>query len=367
MLEKHIDQKNKFYELFDSDTGLYVRSGVINSGIDTGVDPFMRSFPGLIDIGVMGQCNHGMSGNCHMAGIECYQNGLSVVKENMSFSNFRKIVDQCKGKVFQFALGGRGDLDQHDSCEDILFYCRDNGIVPNFTTSGFALSQYVTNMLKDYVGAVAVSWYRAEYTHRAIAMLIKAGIKTNIHYILGKHSIEEAIFRLEKNLFPEGINAIIFLLHKPVGMGSSDNILTCVNSYTKQFFELIDKKRFTYKIGFDSCSCAGIINYTDNISFNSIDYCEGGRFSCYIDAQMNMMPCSFATDDRRWQVCLNHNSIEEAWNSKFFNDFRSYFTKSCSSCSQRHYCGGGCPLYPEITLCLKEERLQYTIGERIAS
>ena len=366
MLSRSIDQNNKFYELFDSETGLYVRSGVINNGKDTGVNPFMRNFPGLIDVGVMGHCIHGMSGYCYASGTECYQNGLSVVKENMSFSNFCKIVDQCKGKVFQFALGGRGDVDQHENCEEILAYSRNNGVVPNFTTSGYKLTHRIIDMLKHYVGAVAVSWYRAEYTTNAINNLINAGVKTNIHYILGNNTIEEAIDRLNNNSYPEGINAVIFLLHKPVGMGLSDNVITSLNPYIQQFFEIIDKKLFPFKIGFDSCSCAGILNFTKNIDFNSIDYCEGGRFSCYIDAQMNMMPCSFAIN-KVWQISLKHYSIEEAWNSSIFNIFRHFFAKSCNFCNYKQYCGGGCPLYPEITLCSEEDRSQYIFKERIIS
>ena len=41
----YIDEKNSFVETFNPKTGFYVRSGVINNGTDTGVDPFMRDFP----------------------------------------------------------------------------------------------------------------------------------------------------------------------------------------------------------------------------------------------------------------------------------------------------------------------------------
>jgi len=206
MLKKYTDKENNFYEVFDSDTGLYVRTGELDDGRDTGVDPFKRDFPSLIDVGVMGHCAHGMSGYCKKSGTQCYQNGSSVTRENMSLENFCKIVDQCKGKVFQFALGGRGDVDQHENCEDLLAYSRKNEIVPNFTTSGYGLNHRIVDMLKEYVGAVAVSWYRSEYTQRAINMMISAGLKTNVHYILGKNSIEEAISRLVDDTFPEGIN-----------------------------------------------------------------------------------------------------------------------------------------------------------------
>jgi len=356
MLKKYIDKDNKFYELFDYNTGFYVRSGMLEDGKDTGVDPFMRNFPGLIDVGIMGHCTHGLSGFCRETGMQCYQSGLSENRENMSLENFKNIVDQCKGKVFQFALGGRGDVDQHEKCENILAYCKENEIVPNFTTSGYGLTHRVANMLDKYVGAVAVSWYRTEYTNRAIEMLINAGIKTNIHYVLGNNTIEEAINKLNDDSFPEGINAVIFLLHKPKGLGTVENTLKSTSTHVQRFFELVDRKRFKFKIGFDSCSCAGIINFTSNINFDSVDYCEGARFSCYIDALMNMMPCSFALGDKKWQVSLNHFSIKEAWNSNVFTGFRNLLANACSKCNCRQYCGGGCPLYPEVTLCIRTER-----------
>ena len=72
--------------------------------------------------------------------------------------------------------------NQHKNCEEILSYSRNNGIVPNFTTSGYMLTPRIVDMLKHYVGAVAVSWYRAEYTANAITKLINASIKN-------KHSL----------------------------------------------------------------------------------------------------------------------------------------------------------------------------------
>lgn len=59
---KKIDRKNRFVSMFDPKTGFYARSGVIDeNGKDTGVDPFMTSYPELIDVGVMGHCVHGAS------------------------------------------------------------------------------------------------------------------------------------------------------------------------------------------------------------------------------------------------------------------------------------------------------------------
>ena len=70
------DRRYRFRSAFDMETGAYVRTGILDDeGRDTGVDPFMASFPHLIDVGVMGSCIHGKTGLCVKAGIGCYQSG----------------------------------------------------------------------------------------------------------------------------------------------------------------------------------------------------------------------------------------------------------------------------------------------------
>ena len=142
------DKKYNFKYMFDTETGAYLRTGILDEhGKDTGVDPFMGSFPHLIDVGIMGHCIHGKTGLCVKAGIGCYQSGLLIEKPNMRYEDFESIVEQCRGKVNQFALGGRGDPDQHEDFEKILKLCRENNIVPNFTTSGYGMTPEIA---QDY-------------------------------------------------------------------------------------------------------------------------------------------------------------------------------------------------------------------------
>ena len=76
MRYKIIDKQYRFLSVFDSETGAYVRTGILDEhGRDTGIDPFMASFPHLIDVGVMGHCIHGKTGLCAKAGVGCYQSG----------------------------------------------------------------------------------------------------------------------------------------------------------------------------------------------------------------------------------------------------------------------------------------------------
>lgn len=332
-----IKKDKNFISCFNQETGFYFRTGILEDGKDTGVDPFMASFPELLDVGIMGHCIHGKIGLCQKAGIGCYQDGLHSNNPNMSLEDFKKIAEQCKGKTFQFALGGCGDPDQHEHFEEILKVCKENGIVPNFTTSGFSMTKALAKLCKQYCGAVAVSWYRSPYTLKAINLLLAEGVKTNIHYVLSKSTLTEALQHLRRDelnnsidrnkfnsqgdlaqsyshntlQFPKGINAVIFLLHKPVGLGTKEDMITKDNKDFLNFLDLVNEREFPYKIGFDSCTVPALINL-DKVDPNCLDTCEGGRWSAYITPDMKLLPCSFDNQEQKWAVDLAQYSIAEA-------------------------------------------------------
>lgn len=349
------DTKYRFKSAFNMKSGAYVRTGILDeTGKDTGVDPFMASYPHLIDVGIMGHCTHGKTGLCVKAGIECYQSGLFVENANMSVDDFRRIAKESRGRCNQLALGGRGDPDQHESFEEILKISVENQLVPNYTTSGYGMNERLAQLSKKYCGAVAVSWYRSSYTLKAIDTLIAAGVKTNIHYVLGNHTIDEAIARLKNRDFPKGINAIIFLLHKPAGQGTADKVLDIKDPRLHEFFRLIEHPHL-FKVGMDSCTVPGAVQRCKRIVHESLDTCEGGRFSCYISADMKMVPCSFDVKSG-YTVNLRNVTIEEAWNSSAFEKFRRILKSSCPDCAKKSLCLGGCPLMPEIVLCNDQMR-----------
>lgn len=345
------DKKYNFKSYFDPDSGFYIRTGILDkNGKDTEVDPFMTFFPQLLDIGIMGHCQHGLSGKCSNTGIKCYQSGATIYQPNMKLEDFKSIVDQSKGKVFQFALGGRGDPELHENIEEILTYSRANNIVPNITTSGFMLTKEKAKLIKKYCGAAAVSWYRNDYTQSAIEMFLAEGIKTNIHFVLDNNSIDEAIDILQEKKLPKGINRIIFLLFKPVGQGSGSAALTINNPKVMEFFNLFDSEYGLKHGGFDSCCVPAVINYTHKIDRNCFDTCEAARYSAYITPDMKILPCSFEQENM-WAVDLKKFTIEEAWNSKEFEQFRNIQKNACTSCNKRELCLGGCPIKSEIVLC----------------
>ena len=346
-----IRKDKNFLSFFDEKNGNYIRTGIIKDGKDTGTDPFMASFPELLDVGIMGHCKHGKSGLCIKSGVECYQDGLHSEAANMRIDDFESIANQCKGKTFQFALGGCGDPDQHERFAEILEICYKNKIVPNFTTSGLGLTEELARICKKYCGAVAVSWYRSEYTLRAIDLLIRNSVKTNIHYVLQNNTIDEALERLKEKTFPAGINAIIFLLHKPIGLGSERKIVKMENPAFQKFIDYVSSSSVHYKIGFDSCTVPALLQNPGAINLDSLDTCEGTRWSAYVTADYKLLPCSFDNQEQKWAVDLHKYTIQEAWNSRMFEDFRNHFRQSCPECKNKDLCLGGCPICPQIVLC----------------
>jgi radical SAM protein with 4Fe4S-binding SPASM domain len=349
------DTKYNYISIFNPDNGQGIRSNIYDENEqDTGIDPFMGSFPELLDIGIMGSCAHGKSGLCAESGVQCYQNGIYETQPDMTLEDYKKIIDQCKGRTFQVALGGRGDPDMHRDIVSILAYSRENNVVPNFTTSGFGLKEELLPYIKEYCGAAAVSWYRNKFTQKAIDMFLSAGIRTNIHYCLSKSTIDEAIDMIVNRKYPEKINRIIFLLHKPVGQGTEDKVLRIEDEHVKRFFSLFNDEKTADKAGFDSCSVPALLCYADKINPLCIEACEAGRFSAYISPDYRLYPCSFEKNPE-FGINLRENSIEEAWNSGRFNEFRNRFDGKCGGCPKYAACFGGCPVVPQITLCDRKE------------
>lgn len=344
------DTRYRYISYYDPLSGVGARSSVYDAqGKETNQEPFMGSLPDLLDIGIMGHCAHGLSGLCAQSGIQCYQEGAHRIEPHLSFEDFKALIDQANGHVFQVALGGRGDPDMHPDIIKILHYCYHHDITPNFTTSGYGLKDELLPMIKQYCGAVAVSWYRHAITLSTIKRLINAGIKTNIHYVLSNSTLDEAIDRLENNGFPQGINRIIFLMHKPIGQGEQSEVLQVDDPRVKTFFALIDRKDLADRTGFDSCGVPGLIRFTHSLHEASIEACEAGRFSAYVSSDFKLIPCSFEKDPA-YAVSLRDHTLLEAWNSLAFTEFRNKHHSLCGLCPQAHRCGA-CPIVPSISLC----------------
>lgn len=336
------DKKYSFIEFFNEITGTLVRSNVLKNGTETTSLPQMRSFPELIDIGIMGSCEAGKTGICRLAGVDCYQCGAILSEANMSLSEYEHIINQCRGRVFQVALGGAGDPNKHEHFKEILRLTRENEIVPNFTTSGYDLTEEEVFFSKKHCGAVAVSYYSKldsngnesnPITISAIKRFVDAGCITNVHYVLSTKTIKEALYRVKHGIFPKGINAVIFLLYKPIGLGSMNYALDSSNKEYIELLRLVSKTSNSWRYGFDTCQSPAIYEYTVGIAKESIEFCEAARFSMYIDSHGVAYPCSFGREKSEYSVDLRKNTLKQAWNSEQFDSFREKQNQVCSACS----------------------------------
>ncbi len=357
-----------FTEIFNQDNGLLIRSNVLDAmGRETDVEPEMRSFPELVDIGIMSKC-HVANKYCAKFGVDCYQ-ADKIKNEDMSLNDFKVIIEQCKNKALQVALGGNGDPNKHDHFIEMLKCCRKNNIVPNLTTTGINLTDIEIKAMKKYCGAVAVSMYSKleqisqEYietnpdTILAIKNLINENIITNIHYVISTKTIDDAILRLKQNKFPKGVNAVVFLLYKPVGLGNKKYMINNDDPKLELFFELLNAKKYPFKVGFDTCFSPLINKFLVDYNSKTIEFCEATKFSCYISSDLKMYPCSFIQKPE-YEIDLNNQSIQKGWFSKQFESFRNINNTMCKNCNKKGYCFGGCRANLNQFSCLQKKKGQ---------
>ena len=79
------DEKYAFISMFNPENGFYLRSGILDKdGIDTGTDPFMSSYPELLDVGIMQTC-----ACAHRCNVDCYQKAVERTGKKHVFRRLR--------------------------------------------------------------------------------------------------------------------------------------------------------------------------------------------------------------------------------------------------------------------------------------
>ena len=289
-----------FKSVFNPQTGFAIRGELAD-----GTDPIYASSPELVDCKITNWCDNGCA--------YCYMGSNENGKHCQTHDYFCLLEQMCFLGVFQIALGG-GEPTMHPDFIPILRVTRHAGIVPNYSTNGNHLTQEIVDASREFCGAVAVSWHNPPNI-AATEWLIRDGVKTNIHYILSEQKVDDAIGlmrALDNGLLPR-LNAIIFLRLKPVGRASKVSVQFNAESLGRFFDET--EKTHPYKIGFDACMIPFVVAQTE---FNPIyfDYCDGGRFSCFVDAvEMQASRCSFGGHS----YDLREGSMMDAWTAMTAN------------------------------------------------
>jgi radical SAM protein with 4Fe4S-binding SPASM domain len=343
IIVKHFSS-DKYSAIFSPDTGFFAR--IEDQGTP---DPFWAEHgPEMLDVSITNWCDKGCS--------FCYRKSNRVGK-HISVEDYREIMRQAKDMhVFQVALGG-GNPNQHPYfCEILRVTRQEFGIVPNYTTNGRGLGDDVLKATKAYCGAVAISAY-PPYAEMgaAIELFSSLGVSANIHFVLDRQSVETAIQWLKSPpAFLSRVHAIVFLNYKPVGRHLNQRNLLNQSPYVEEFFRLATQDGFPFRIGFDTCSVTGLARH-GSVSCTSLEGCDAGRFSLFVSEQMEVFPCSFMVEAGYQGASLRNMSLIEIWRKHpIFRKIRDkHLNRGCGSCTTSAHCLGGCPLFPEMNLCVE--------------
>ncbi len=327
----------------DTETGLTMRWG--RSPQD---NPAYAPWPELADISISNHC----SKECGF----CYRDS----KKNGSFMEVKQyeyllscLQNERWGNVFQVALGG-GEPLEHPDFKEIIQKTRDKGVIANFTTNGEYLDQKMIRFLENKIGALAISAGEIqELETRKIKLLAEAGIKTNLHFILDKESIDEAIKILhgKYNKLLENINGVVFLTYKPRGRATPDRCLA-VDETFREFTALINENQCTARIGFDACFVPVLMKDT-GVNVDYIDSCECGFFSVYIDENLNVKPCSFADNDD-YSYNLREYAMQDIWEKKYAEYRKRISNQKClNECKNKENCHGKCYYFDALSFCYR--------------
>jgi len=316
---------SKYRISFNTETGEEELEGI--NGND---DPFSLEFPSMLDIGIMGSCPN----KCKM----CYQG--DKVEPHMTLDLFKQIIDEAKDGTCQCALGGRGDPNLHPQFEEIIKYACENGVIPNYTTSGNGLTDEQIESSKKYCGAVAVSDYGKEFTFSALNRLMDAEVKTNIHLVFSAPNFMKSIAILDGQdawsgrVNIEKLNAVIFLLFKPQGRGRDLEKWIPTDLMLELFSYGIALPKTKFKVGMDSCLVNHIMRFRklNKLEQEYVDTCEGARMSCYITPDGRLVPCSFGNHDE-YGSDIKHHGIRRVWNDGLaFKGFRKTLRSRPNQC-----------------------------------
>lgn len=324
--------------VFNQRTGFFIRKEESGNPEPT----WAMDGPELIDLSITNYCERG----CKF----CYRNTEIKHPTFLGLEEIKEIVSQAHDcGTMQIALGG-GNPNQHPHFREILEIIRKHEIVPSYTSNGDGLTKNILTATADFCGAMAISFYppySEDHYENMLKNIKEFGIKTNIHAIIRNETLDMwKKWLIEPPSFFKYVNAIIFLNYKPTKIHREQ-----INEEKiRNFFTTVNKCN-AVKIGFDSCSMSGIVQWMDTPSY-LLEPCEAARFSAFISEDMKMYPCSFMVN-KDYFGDLRKDSLIDIWQkNRSFIKFRDNSEPNrCKHCKNYTICKGGCRLFDEINFC----------------
>lgn len=360
--KRYFVSKN-YNSVFNKKTGFLARWG--NTLED---DPDYSVFgPEILDIEIS-------AGKCSQKCKFCYKSNGAGETRNMTLDQFKLISKSFPKTLTQIAFGIT-DITENPDFWDIMSYTRSIGVIPNYTTNGYGVTEEVAKKTSELCGAVAVSLYDKDMCFNAIEKFTKAGMtQVNIHFMLCEETIKEAInlvfYDVQDDDRLKDLNAVVFLQYKPHGRGIGK--FTPIQDVNR-FRDLIDIARLNnIGIGFDSCTAPLYFKAIENLpEYKQLSQyaepCESGLFSYYLNVEGKYFPCSFTEGEKGWEEGIDGNNsdpkhfIQNIWFNPRMVEWRNNLIKSSAGCDCKssNICRN-CPVF-NITSCKKPELINLEI------
>ena len=302
--------------------------------------------PEIADIEIVtGSCPKVNSENCRW----CYKNNTSAPGKVMTFEQFQEVISRFPINLTQVALGITG-VKSNPYLKDILIYLRKLGIIGNLTLTGADLDDETADVLCEYCGACAVSCYdkAKELCYSTIKLLhdnakekFNRDMHLNMHIVIADFSMDHIMDVLNdiKDGKVIGLKSVVMLHAKPVGRAKNLDCSLSKENLTKVIKFCIDNN---ISFGFDSCNGHNVQDILMEMGkpelCNSIESCESGRMSIYVNVEGKITPCSFVEhvyENSAIDLLNTDVKIKDVWmTNKMLNAFRN-----CTKCSK------SCPIY----------------------
>jgi len=311
--------------IFNKNNGMFMRWGKTYED-----DPeYSPIGPEILDLEIS---VNGCPNNCRF----CYKNNTNEPATNMSFETFKKIIDSFPKTLTQVAFGITGVQTNPDFIK-MMEYCREIGVVPNFTLSGIDLTDDIAKKISKLVGALAVSAYKSDKNvcYNTVKKFTDLGIRqTNIHLLVATETLDFVYEVLNDRINDNRLSrmgSIVFLGVKPKGRAKDGFHSLSTDQYKKLINFCFDNG---ISCGFDSCSCPkyeaaikdmdlpqdkkdGLIGYGES--------CESSLLSSYINVRGEYWHCSFSEkeDGIKSINCLDYDDFLKVWYSDVVKEFRN--------------------------------------------
>jgi len=293
---------------FDKRSGFFARWGKTKD--DDG--DLSLGMPEILDFEVSTKCSGvSMNGSKASPCKFCYKANNNR-GSYISTENFKKIIDKMPKTLTQCALG-IGNVDQPNLFElmDVLI---DSDIVPNLTINGDRMTPEIYDNLANRCGAIAVSYYDKDLTFNAVHELatVRKMSQINIHMFLAEESYEKSMQLIDDAKSDprlKDLNAIVFLSAKIRGNAKKNNF----HILNQEKYNILALKALHsgINVGMDSCGAIKtLIAYKDVPNFkqikDSVEPCESGVYSSYINKDGYYFPCSFTEG-------MDHGEVVGDW------------------------------------------------------